>query len=427
MQSLVALARGIARDESKKHPGMNMNFDACDPPSDSPGIGEKQNASPTRPWLIWVVSFAVWSLVALASGITVYRLYLASRSPMTFSSALSMEACQILTYVPLTPFAFAFATRYPFRRNNWKSRWLLYLAVGVVFTGMHVVLKSVTPFGFWDRQYHEWRSILWDSHTHRFALQWSVLPDLFLTSLSDDIADTFIPIVLAAHLVSYNRTLRERELRAAQLEAQLATARLQALKSQLQPHFLFNTLHSISSLMLTDVRAADRMMTRLGDLLRMSLESAGTQITTLSHEVEFLNCYLEIEKVRFAERLNITLDISPETLDASVPHLLLQPLVDNAVKHGIAKLPDGGEIRIAAKKRAGQLQIEISDNGPGLSTKGTLPSSGLGLRITRERLRSLYGQDQSLELRSLPEGGTMAHIRIPFRVMMNDAGHDLPA
>ncbi len=386
----------------------------------------KPDTPRNRPWLIWVASFAVWSLVALAAGITVYRLYLTGRSPMAFTSALSLEACQILTYAPLTPFVFAFASRYPFRRNNWRSRWLLYLAVGVVFTGLHVILKSVTPFGFWDRQYHEWRSILWDSHTHRLAVKWSVLPELFLTSLSDDIADTFIPIVLAAHLVSYNRTLRERELRAAQLEAQLATARLQALKSQLQPHFLFNTLHSISSLMLTDVRAADRMMTRLGDLLRMSLESAGTQITILSREIEFLNCYLEIEKVRFAERLNITLDISPETLDASVPHLLLQPLVDNAVKHGIAKLPDGGEVRIAAKNHAGQLQIEISDNGPGLSAKGALPSSGLGLRITRERLQSLYGQDQTLELRNMPEGGTIAHIRIPFRIMNSDSGHELP-
>jgi two-component system LytT family sensor kinase len=389
----------------------------------------KSNPPKRRLWLIWVVSFGVWALVALAAGVTVYRLSLATRSPMALRSALALEACQILTYAPLTPFVLTFANRFPIRRNNWKKLTPLYLAAGLVFTAVHVALQAMTPFGFWDPATREWRSAIWDPHTHKFGVVWSVLPEEFLTSLFNDLGSTFIPIVLVAYVVSYNRALRERELRAVQLEGQLAQARLQALKSQLQPHFLFNTMHSISSLMLTDVKAADRMMTRLGDLLRMSLESAGTQITTLRREVEFLNCYLEIEKVRFAERLSVTLDIAPQALDASVPHLLLQPLVDNAVKHGIAKLADGGEIRIAAKRQAEQLQLEISDNGPGLSNKGAVPSSRLGLKITRERLESLYGHDQSLELLSLPTGGAMARVCIPFRVRMDDNsnnGHEMP-
>jgi signal transduction histidine kinase len=373
------------------------------------------SAPQNRPWLIWLVSFGVWSLVALAAGGTVYTLYRATHNPMSFASALGLEFCQILTYAPLTPFVFGFATHYPIRRDNWLSRSLLYLAAGLVFTVIHVALKSATPYGFWDPEYHGWRSVLWNPHTHVFGVKWSVFPEQFLTALFDDIAGTFIPIVLAAHVVSYNRSLREREVRAVQLEGQLAKARLQALKSQLQPHFLFNTMHSISSLMLTDVRTADRMMTRLGDLLRMSLESAGTQITTFSRELEFVNCYLEIEKLRFAEKLTVTLDISPETLDASVPHLLLQPLVDNAVKHGISRLSTGGDIRIGVKRRADQLDIEISDNGPGFSKKEAIPSTGLGLTITRERLESLYGPDHTLELLSLTGGGTMARICIPFR------------
>jgi LytS/YehU family sensor histidine kinase len=305
-------------------------------------------------------------------------------------------------------------------------RSLLYLAAGLVFTAVHVALQSMTPFGYWDPTYHEWRSAIWDSHTHAFGIQWSIFPEQFLTNLFNDISATFIPIALVAHVVFYTRTIRERELRAVQLEEQLAKTRLQVLKNQLQPHFLFNTMHSISSLMLTDVRAADRMMTRLGDLLRMSLDSAGTQITTLSREIEFLNCYLEIEKVRFAERLTVIYDISPETLDAPVPNLLLQPLVDNAVKHGISKLAGGGEIRIAATIRSDQMKIEISDNGPGTSNKESLPSSGLGLRITRERLQSLYGHDQSLELLSLPEGGTRAQVCIPFRARGRDNERDMP-
>ena len=188
------------------------------------------------------------------------------------------------------------------------------------------------------------------------------------------------------------------------------------MKSQLQPHFLFNTMHSISALMLTDVNAADRMMTRLSDLLRISLETAGTQITTLNRELEFVNCYLAIERVRFEERMNVIFDIAPETLDAQVPHLLLQPLVDNAVKHGIAKMLHGGEIRITVSSQNGELQLEVQDNGPGLTSLGTLPATGLGLRITRERLESLYGQNQSLELVSPPDGGVTIRVSIPLRI-----------
>jgi signal transduction histidine kinase len=342
---------------------------------------------------------------------------------MRFMSALWWEFAQVLTYAPLTPFAFAFATRYPIRRDNWVSRSLLYLAAGTVFSVAHIALKAVTPYAYWDPKHHDFASAIWDYRAHVLKIQWLILKNQFFTNVVDDMSGTFLPIVLVAHAVAYYRRFRERELRAVQLEGQLAKAHLQALKSQLQPHFLFNTMHSISSLMLTDVQAADKMMTRLGDLLRMSLESAGTQITTLSRELEFLNCYLEIEKVRFAERLTIRMDIHPETLDAAVPHLLLQPLVDNAVKHGISKLPAGGEIQISARAQDGDLQIEIRDNGYGFGNNGASSGSGLGLRITRERLESLYGQEQSVELLS-PPGGAITRVCIPFRLLDGGSGSD---
>jgi two-component system, LytTR family, sensor kinase len=391
---------------------------------DESGTHGKPTASKNGPWLTWAISFGVWSIVALAAGATIFRLEHATRSPMTLTTALGMQFCQILTYAPLTPFAFAFATRYPIRRNNWMIRTQLYLTGGLIFTAAHVVLQSMTPFGFWDPNDHEWRSAFWDSHSHVFEIHWSVLTELFVTSLFNDIFGAFIPIILVSQIVSYTRALRERELRAVQLEEQLTKTRLQVLKSQLRPHFLFNTMHSISSLMLTDVRAADRMLTRLGDLLRMSLESIGAQITTLSREIEFVNCYLEIEKARFAERLSVAFEISPETLDAMVPHLLLQPLVDNSFKHGISQLPDGGEIRIAATIQGHQLKIEISDNGPGISNSETPTPGGLGLRITRERLESLYGANQSLELLSRSEGGTTAQVLIPFRTRGGNSGQN---
>lgn len=203
------------------------------------------------------------------------------------------------------------------------------------------------------------------------------------------------------------------------LEKELASARLQTLKSQLQPHFLFNTLHSISALMFTDATAADRMMTSLSDLLRMSLENDGIHLTTLSHEIEFLEVYLDIEKVRFEERLQVVLDIAPECLDAQVPHLLLQPLVENAVRHGISRLPRGGEIRIVAKRGHGRtLEVWIRDNGPGMKSPAEeKPKPGLGLKVTRERLAALYGEKQTCEFRNLPAGGAEVYLRLPFRTI----------
>lgn len=378
----------------------------------------KNTAVPT--WLVWAVSSGVWSLITLAGTLSIFKLYRATDSPMRFTTTLCWESCQVLTYIPLTPFAFAFASRFPIRRHNWKKLSLLYLAFGVLFSVAHLALRGITPYAYWDSPRREFASAIWDTHAHVFRIPWPILQKQFLSGVVDDVTGVFLPIALVAHAVSYYQRFRERERRASQLEGQLAKAHLQALKSQLQPHFLFNTMHSISALMLIDVKAADRMMTRLGDLLRMSLESAGKQITTLKGELEFLNCYLEIEKVRFGERLDVTMNIAPEALDAAVPHLLLQPLVDNSVKHGISKIPAGGKIRIGVTVNNGELHMEIRDNGPGVGPEvgrvEGLGPTGLGLRITRERLESLYGKHQSVQLASVAGGGTITRICIPFRV-----------
>jgi two-component sensor histidine kinase len=366
--------------------------------------------------LIWAASFGVWTFVSLAATATIYQLYRPGNSGLRLGTIAGMEFSQILTYAPLTPFVFALAVRYPLQRGNWVKRSLLHLAAGIVFTVAHISLRGMTPYGYWDPAHREWGSAIWDSHAHVFRAPWVVFRGMFLSSVVDDVTGTYIPIVLIAHAMSYYRRFRERELRATHLEGQLAKAHLQTLKSQLQPHFLFNTMHSISALMLTDVNAADRMMSRLSDLLRISLETAGTQITTLNRELEFVTCYLDIEKVRFEERLSVIFDIAPETLDAQVPHLLLQPLVDNAVKHGISKLPGGGKIRITVNAQNGELQLKIEDNGPGLRSLSTLPANGFGLRITRERLESLYGQNQSLEVVSPPDGGVTIRVCIPLTV-----------
>jgi signal transduction histidine kinase len=365
--------------------------------------------------LVWAISFGVWTFIALADALAVWQLYRATDSPMRFLTTLWLQLSQMFGYAVLTPFVFSLAIRYPMRRDNWLRRSLFYLAAGCAFCALHIALRAMTPYGVWDPKSHEWVSGIWDAHTHAIRILWPALGKLVLYNLVDDITGTFLPILLVAHAIAYYRKFQERKMRATQLEGQLSKAHLHSLKSQLQPHFLFNTLHSISALMLTDVQAADRMMTRLGDLLRMSLESEGTQITTLSRELDFVNCYLEIEKIRFEERLQIVFDIAPETVGAQVPLLLLQPLVDNAVKHGISRLPDGGEIHISAFTQNGNLQLEVRDNGPGFLSSENGRGVGRGLKLTRERLETLYGQNQSVELSTPPAGGVAISVSIPFR------------
>jgi two-component system LytT family sensor kinase len=370
-----------------------------------------------RQWLIWAVSFGIWTFIALAASVAIYRYDLAAGTPMSFLSEISLELSQVLTYAPLTPFAFALALRYPVQRGNWLRGSMVLLAGGIVFTVAHVILRGLT-YPVWDYGAKGFVSAVWDSHAHRLSIRPDLFLRLFYVNALDDITGTYLPIVVIAHAVSYYRRFRDRELRASQLEGQVAKAHLQALKSQLQPHFLFNTLHSISALMLTDVRAADRMMSRLSDLLRISLESEGIQIIPLSQELEFVNGYLEIEKVRFKDRLNVVFDVAPDTLDAMVPHLLLQPLVENAVRHGISRRSSSGEIRIAISHDGHSLRLLVKDNGPGMEESDgsqTHTTTGLGLRMTRDRLQTLYANEQSMEIRSAPESGVEVEIGIPFR------------
>jgi signal transduction histidine kinase len=365
------------------------------------------------------MSFAVWIVLSFIATGSVVELYRGEGNGIGFTEAAKMQFSQLLPFAPLTPLVFVLVGRYPIRRRNWLRRSLLYMAGGFVFTAGHVLMRGLTPYGVFDAKTHAWRSAFWNYKTHSLDVQWHVLGSMFFVNAFDDITGTYLPIILIAYVASYYSKLKDRDRLAAELETQLAKANLRALKSQLQPHFLFNTMHSISGLMFTNVRAADVMMSRLSDLLRMSLEDGAEQITTLNRELEFVNGYLEIEKVRFGERMSVHLDISPETLDAQVPHLLLQPLVENAVQHGIAKLPCKGEISISSRQSGNSLCLTISDNGPGYSGDGSISNTGLGISASRERLRTLYGGDQSLTFRIPPSGGTEVTIRIPFRLIMS--------
>lgn len=224
----------------------------------------------------------------------------------------------------------------------------------------------------------------------------------------------YLLVLATAHGVEYYRRMRERQVEAVQLEAQLSRAQLQMLKTQLQPHFLFNTLSAISELVHRDPHEADRMVTRLGDLLRMTMQNAGTQMVALRQEIDFLVPYLEIERMRFAGRLRVTFDIAPETLDARVPNLVLQPIVENALRHGIAPRAAGGEVVISSRLVGGTLlELAVADDGRGLPAGGESLALGIGLRNTKERLAQLYGAHHRLEIENRPEGGVMVTVRLP--------------
>jgi two-component system LytT family sensor kinase len=328
---------------------------------------------------------------------------------------LHLELSEIFTFAPLTPFVLALALLFPIKKGAWLRPSLLLLIGGVIFALTHVLLRGATH-GVWDAGVRNFVPV-WNIQGHTVHVRWDLVKRLLMLNWLNDIAWTYAPIVVVAYAISYYQKFREREVRTAQLEVHLANAHLQSLKSQLRPHFLFNTMHSISALMLTDVHAADKMMTRLSDLLRMSLEDGALQMTTLNRELEFIGGYLEIEKIRFEDRLNVNLDIAAETLDAEVPHLILQPLVENAVRHGIAKRTAAGELRIQSTRDNDHLWLRVRDNGPGFAeSSGSGSKSSLGVRATRERLQTLYGHDQNFSIRNLTEGGVEACVRIPFRV-----------
>jgi hypothetical protein len=196
----------------------------------------------------------------------------------------------------------------------------------------------------------------------------------------------------------FYREFRRRQVLTSQLETQLARSQLKLLRMQLQPHFLFNTLNTIASLNLHDVKAANRMISRLSDLLRISLADMGRQEVPLRKEVDFLKRYLEIEQIRFGDRLAIEMDIPPELLEAHVPNLILQPIVENAVRHGIQRTASPGRITVGARRRGGDLVVEIGDNGPGFDGHRPPASQQLGLSNTRERLAKMYGGAAALEI-----------------------------
>lgn len=308
----------------------------------------------------------------------------------------------------LTPAVLWAGDRFRIERSNWPRMAALHFVFAVAFA--IVQLASETAI------YLE-ASILTNFLSRSFS---QAFVQMLAAGFHDSVVVYWL-LIGAQTGARYYRRYREQEktalllrVDAAELETQLAASRLSALKSQLQPHFLFNTLNAIVVLVRQGkTEAAEEMLARLSDLLRAVLDDAAAQEVPLRRELECLKLYLGIEEVRFGDRLETVFRVDPETLDAAVPHMSLQPLVENAVRHGVSRRMAAGCIELSARREKGHLEIRIADNGPGPS--GAANHTGLGLTNTRARLKQLYGEDAGLKFEPRNPCGAMVTVEIPFR------------
>ena len=340
-------------------------------------------------------------VLGVFSSLLSYTFQLTTR-PVPWWPVFALNTAYWGAWAALSPLAFWVAARFPFERRALWRPLLVHLPAAAVFSLAHVMAMSAVAGLLRGTLSQEW----WLNDVRR----------TFWTSVDWEMV-TYVALVGAEHAMRYYAIVREREIAAAQLETRLAEARLQALQRQLHPHFLFNTLHSISALMHRDLVSADRMLALLGDLLRSSLKLSAQEIT-LKEELELLSKYLEIEQIRFRDRLTVTYDIPGETLDARVPSLVLQPLVENAIDHGIGPSRGGGRLDVWARRRGSELWLEVRDDGVGLRDDLLEPSpgaNGIGLSNTRSRLECLYGTAQRIEFARPAARGLIVRVVIPWR------------
>lgn len=341
----------------------------------------------------WALAASGWTLAGVFFASQTFITYSYSRRALTWKQAFAQSLTEWYLWALLAVAILWLARRLPIERGKLWISVPVHAVLSVIFSVVHLAIYSnlapaILPFQSGAKDLYQ-----------------AFFPTKFHPGVL-----TYWAVVGFSHAESYYRRYRDREVRASQLEARLAQAQLQMLKMQLHPHFLFNTLHAISALVHKDAEAADRMIARLSDLLRLTLESAAVQEIPLRQELEFLSPYLEIEQTRFADRLTVVQRIDPATLDALVPSLFLQPLVENAIRHGIAATPGAGRVEIQTRRDGARLELVVRDNGPGLPQDF---KEGVGLANTRERLGQLYGADLDYDLRN--EGGLAVTIRIPFR------------
>lgn len=340
---------------------------------------------------------AAWTLVAMLFAGQAWLAAQVRGEPLAWSRASAVWLAWAAAWAALTPIALGLAARFPLQR----PRFLAALAIHTLASASCALLNLavfalVAPMVGATQSEPTW-----------FATFSRLLGTTFLLNLP-----VYWLVVGVAHVERLARNARERDRRQLRLEAQLADARLQALRSQLQPHFLFNALNTISVLMHEDVDAADRILLQLSALLRRSLDGSDAHEVSLGEEIGFLETYLGIEQARFGSRLSYRILVPEPVREARVPGLILQPLVENALRHGLATRAGPGEVEIRAERHAEVLKLRVSDDGPGLPA-ATIER--IGLANTRARLRLLHADRQRFEIRNGENGGVVAEIELPWR------------
>jgi two-component system LytT family sensor kinase len=351
--------------------------------------------------------FAIWTAYGLYSAWQSHYWYSLSKSPMTWADSLRHEMTYTWFWGACSPVILWLSNRFRIERDRRARHLLVHVAAMIVFIALTKTLFELFVAGH-------------DSVFIEFT--W---PKFFrsIVITSDTGAMLYWMIVLVEHLFVYYKRYRDELLNAGRLQTALARAQLQALKIQLHPHFLFNTLHTISALVHEDPDRAERTIARLSELLRLFLATSAIHEVSLGEELRILDLYLEIERTRFEDRLSVHCDVPSELRGAMVPNLVLQPLVENAIRHGVGRKSGDGWISIAAEKYGDTLVLRVTDNGEGLHhDPARRPESGKGLAITRGRLESLYGSHQSLMLRNLQTGGAEARVTMPFKTYIEDPG-----
>lgn len=364
------------------------------------------NASPAAA-RYWIPISACWILITLASGLQELLILRGE-----FWAAFRFAGSLWLPWAVLTPIIIWFSNANTLVRTHWRQRLVRHFLLCVVlaiplglishWAGPPPSRRNAQPPPDATPNQVSLPEIILRRGIFQFPIYWS--------------------IVAIAHAFIFSQQARAREQQALYLETRLAKSRLQALQMQLNPHFLFNTLNSIASLVHENPKAADEMITSLSEFLRLTLKTSDRSEVPLREEMNFLDHYLAIEQIRFGDRLCVEKQIEPALLGAQVPVLLLQPLVENAIKHGIEKKLGPGVITITARRNNVSLQLEVRDNGRGLqsATHGAI-AEGVGLSNIRARLRELAGDAATLQISSPAEGGFVAEIRLPWRTLPSRA------
>jgi signal transduction histidine kinase len=352
-----------------------------------------------RWWLRWCFFFCVWTLLGVSFALSTYLGARQDNVQISWKRVLSGYLADFYLWGMLSPLIFLLARRFELRKH-FPRNVLIHLGASVVLSGF--VISAASPLvwylGYPNLARNPTLAILWRNNAFS-AYYFHQGLTIYWTTL------------VVAHALYYYRGLRKREAETARLTSQLAQAQLQALKMQIHPHFLFNTLNSIAALLHKDVEAADRMIARLGDFLRLTLKSSDAQTVDFEQELEFLKCYLDIEHIRFQDRLTVEMDIDPHALKATVPNLILQPIVENAVRHGVARQTSHGHITIRARREGERLIMTVEDNGPGLKAQSN--GSGIGISNTRARLEQFYGSDFSFQIANSTERGAGVTLDVP--------------